>query len=103
MPCRNGTADPVKPEFVIDTLEEEVAAVEAVLLVHGKVGTGAQFNVEFGGILFFRLVHQADLFLCPGFGIGNAVGLTDEFFGTETFDNEGFVFPVYIYGFLYIV
>ena len=103
MPGADHGTDPVQAEFVIDLLEEEVAAVEAALCIQGKVRSGTQFDVETGGILFFSFVHKAHLFLGPCFGIDNTISITDIFFRTEAPDDQGFIFSVHIYGFLYIV
>lgn len=103
MPGRNGPAYLIKTKFIINSLQEEIAAVEAALFIHDKVCSSTEFDVETGRIFFFSLVHQADLFLCPGFGIGNAVGITDKFLRTEAFYNERFVFAVNADCFMYIV
>ena len=62
MPSADHGTDPVQTEFVIDLLEEEVAAIEAALCIQGKVRCGTQFDVETGGIRFFSFVHKAHLF-----------------------------------------
>ena len=103
MPSADHGTDPVQAEFVIDLLEEEVAAIEAVLCVKRQIGAGTQLNVEFGRILFFGFIHKAHLFLGPCFGISNTISFTDIFFGTKASDDKGFVFSVHVYGFLYIV
>lgn len=82
-----------KAPRINQTREDVVQVVrKKALLIHGEDGSGTQFNAKFCRIFFLSLVHKADLFFCPCFGICDAVGFTDVFFGAEPFHNEGFVF-----------
>ena len=60
-------------ELIIDILKEKIPSVKPSLLIHDKIGSGTEFNVELGGVFFLSFIHQTDLFFSPGFGIRYAV------------------------------
>ena len=95
MPCTDHGTDPVQPHFVIDLLEEEVAAVEAALGIQRQVGTGMQGEFKRRFFLFFFLIHYQYLFLSPGFSVSDAISFTNKFIGAECLDDKGPVLAIH--------
>ena len=96
-------ADPVKPQFIVNILKKQIAAIEAPPGIVFQTFNRGKINLDRGSFFFFRQVHESNLFLCPGFGICNTIRITDIFFRTEFFDNHGFIFSININGLLCVI
>lgn len=51
MSCADCSADLIQSQFIIDILEEEIAAVELPLFMEFKVSAGTEIYIEGRGIL----------------------------------------------------